>query len=126
MRYLLDTNILIYMLSAPKELSDPVREVIQRESCLFVSIVSLWEIGIKQSLGKLRMALRVPEIEEQCHLRDIRMLPIRANAIERIKTLPDIHRDPFDRLLAAQALEEGLVILTCDRMIPHYPVQTVW
>ena len=45
---------------------------------------------------------------------------------ERIKTLPDIHRDPFDRLLVAQALEDGLVIVTRDGIIPRYPVQTIW
>ena len=109
MRYLLDTNVLIFMLSAPAELSEKAKRILQTEVHLFVSMASLWEIGIKQSLGKLQIELNVPGIEAQCHLRDIRILPIRSNAIERIKTLPRLHRDPFDRLLIAQALEEGLI-----------------
>lgn len=89
-------------------------------------MASLWEIGIKQSLGKLRIGLTVPEIEEQCIERDIRVLPIRSAAIERLKQLPDLHRDPFDRLLVAHAQEEGMAIVTRDKTIPLYPVQTVW
>jgi PIN domain nuclease of toxin-antitoxin system len=53
-------------------------------------------------------------------------LPIGIPHLERLKSLPDIHRDPFDRLLVAQALEEDLAIVTRDRIIPQYPVQTVW
>ena len=126
MRYLLDTHVLIFMLSAPAELSEKAKRILQTEVHLFVSMASLWEIGIKQSLGKLQIELSVPGIEAQCHLRDIRILPIRSNAIERIKTLPNLHRDPFDRLLIAQALEEGLVMVTRDGIIPQYPVQSVW
>ena len=58
--------------------------------------------------------------------RYIRVLNIRSVELERLKTLPDVHRDPFDRLLVAQALESGLAIVTRDRIIPQYPVQTVW
>ena len=54
------------------------------------------------------------------------VLNIRSVELERLKTLPDVHRDPFDRLLVAQALESGLAIVTRDRIIPQYPVQTVW
>ena len=55
-----------------------------------------------------------------------RRMAIAVVHLERIKTLPDIHRDPFDRLLVAQALEDGLVIVTRDGIIPRYPVQTIW
>ena len=58
--------------------------------------------------------------------RYIRVLNIRSVELEHLKTLPDVHRDPFDRLLVAQALESGLAIVTRDRIIPQYPVQTVW
>lgn len=126
MRYLLDTNVLVFLLSAPPELSEEAARIARLEPALYVSMASFWEIGIKQSIGKLRIGLSVPEIEGQCRERDICILPIRSSAIERLKSLPDIHRDPFDRLLVAQALEEGLVIVTRDRIIPSYPVQTVW
>ena len=126
MRYLLDTNALIYLLAAPAELSSRARQIAEAEAHLFVSKASLWEIGIKQSIGKLNIALSIPEIENQCHERDIKILAVSSHAIERIKALPDIHRDPFDRLLVAQAQEEDLTIVTCDRLIPQYPVSTVW
>ena len=126
MRYLLDTNVLVFLLSAPSELSEEAARVVRFEPDLYASMASLWEIGIKQSLGKLRIGLTVPEIEEQCLERDIRILPIRSAAIERLKQLPDVHRDPFDRLLVAHAQEEGMTIVTRDKTIPLYPVQTVW
>lgn len=126
MRYLLDTNVLVFLLSAPSELSEEAARVVRFEPDLYASMASLWEIGIKQSLGKLRIGLTVPEIEEQCLERDIRVLPIRSAAIERLKQLPDVHRDPFDRLLVSHAQEEGMTIVTRDKTIPLYPVQTVW
>ena len=126
MRYLLDTNVLVFLLSAPSELSEAAVRVVRFEPDLHASMASLWEIGIKQSLGKLRIRLTVPEIEEQCLERDIRILPIRSAAIERLKQLPNIHRDPFDRLLVAHAQEEGMTIVTRDKTIPLYPVPTIW
>ena len=126
MRYLLDTNVLIYFLSAPDELSAKARRIVQTAPDLFVSIVSLWEIGIKQSLGKLHIELTPSEIEKHCVEREISILPIRASAIDRLAALPDIHRDPFDRLLIAQAQDEDLVVVTHDRIIPNYPVETLW
>ena len=125
MRYLLDTNILVYLLCSVHELSPSAKRVLESERYLFVSMVSLWEIAIKQSLGKLAIALSVLEIVSVCRDRRIDILPLDARSIERIKTLPDIHRDPFDRLLVAQALEGNLAIVTRDRMIPQYPVQTI-
>lgn len=126
MRYLIDTNALVFMLSAPAELSAKAAGIIRLEPDLFVGMASLWEIGIKQGLGKLRLELSVPGIEAQCHERDIQILPIRSADIERMKGLPDIHRDPFDRLIIAQALEGNMAIVTRDRIIPQYPVQTIW
>ena len=126
MGYLLDTNVLIYILSAPTELSSDAKRIVQNEERLFVSIASLWEIGIKQGLGKLRIVLTIPEIEVQCALRDIQMLPIRSTTIEKLKELPEIHRDPFDRLLIAQALDAGFALVTRDKIIPQYPLQTIW
>ena len=126
MRYLLDTNVLVYLLCAPQELSPEAKRVVQTERNLFASIASFWEIAIKQSLGKLSIPLGIPEMEAVCRERNIGILPITASAIERIKTLPDIHRDPFDRLLVAQALDADLVLVTRDKAIPQYPVQTAW
>ena len=92
MRFLLDTNVLVFLLSAPSELSEKASRVIRFEPDLYASMASLWEIGIKQGLGKLRLGLTSPEIEEQCVERDIRILPSHSAAIEQLKQLPDIHR----------------------------------
>ena len=126
MKYLLDTNALLYVFSAPTELSARARRIVRDEGDLRVSIVSLWEIAIKQSLGKLRFNMSITRLELLCRERSIQLMPISPVVLERIKTLPDIHRDPFDRLIVAQALEEGLAIITRDRIIPQYPVQTIW
>ena len=126
MRYLLDTNVLIYLLAAPAELSPAAKRVVETEMSLFVSKASLWEIGIKQSIGKLKLALSIPEIERQCIERNIQVLSVSSTAIERIKSLPAIHKDPFDRILVVQAQDAGLTIVTSDRIIPQYPVQTIW
>ena len=126
MKYLLDTNALLYAFSAPSELSVRARRIVRGESDLSVSVVSFWEIAIKQSIGKLKFRMAIPELEALCIERDIRVLGLRSTAIERIKGLPQIHGDPFDRLLIAQAQTEDLVIVTRDRMIPQYAVRTVW
>ena len=126
MKYLLDTNALLYAFSAPSELSARARRIVRGERDLSVSVVSFWEIAIKQSIGKLRFNMSIPELEALCIERDIRILGLHSTAIERIKGLPQIHGDPFDRLLIAQAQTEDLVIVTRDRMIPQYPVRTVW
>jgi PIN domain nuclease of toxin-antitoxin system len=95
------------------------------EEC-FYSIASLWEIAIKQSLGKLEGVFSVSDIDSRCRQAGFLSLQILPMHLERIPMLPDVHRDPFDRLLVAQAQEEGLSIITSDRFIPQYPVHTIW
>ena len=124
--HLLDTHTLLWYLRDSEELSEAARRAIDNAEKVFVSIASFWEIAIKQSQGKLRFNTSMQELEALCRERDIRVLNIRSVELERLKTLPDVHRDPFDRLLVAQALESGLAIVTRDRIIPQYPVQTIW
>ena len=125
MRYLLDTHAILWCAQGDDSLPDSVRTVIRDEDCSY-SIASLWEIAIKQSLNKLDIGLSLVDLDRQCQMAGFRRMAIDVVHFERIKTLPDIHRDPFDRMLIAQALEDGLVIVTRDRIIPRYPVQTVW
>ena len=126
MRYLLDTNALLYVFSAPSELSARARRIIRGESDLSVSVVSFWEIAIKQSIGKLQFGMTIPKLESLCIERNIQVLGLHSAAIEQIKGLPGIHGDPFDWLLIAQAQTEDMVIITRDKIIPQYPVRTVW
>ena len=126
MKYLLDTNILVYFLCDPAELSADARRIITTEKELNISIVSLWEIAIKQSIGKLNISLTIPQIEKVCISRDIKILPISSIEIENIKSLTQIHKDPFDRLIISQAQNQNLCIVTSDTIIPQYNVQTIW
>ena len=125
MRCLLDTHAILWTAWGSDQVPASVRRAMQECEC-FYSIASLWELAIKQSLGKIGFEAPLAELDACCRRAGFRRLSIGISHLERLKTLPSIHRDPFDRLLIAQALEEGLAIVTCDRLIPQYPVQTVW
>lgn len=125
MRCLLDTHAILWYVDASTELPAAVRGVMDSSECFF-SVASLWEIAIKQSLGRLNRHTTLGDYTRVCEAAGFVLLPIGIPHLERLKHLPDIHRDPFDRLLVAQALEEDLAIVTRDRMIPQYPVRTVW
>ena len=126
MKYLLDTNALLFVFSAPSKLSVRARRIVRGELDLSVSVVSFWEIAIKQSIGKLQFNMTIPNLESLCIERNIQILSLGSTAIERIKALPTIHGDPFDRLIVAQAQMEDMTIVTCDKIMPQYPVKTVW
>ena len=126
MKYLLDTNALLYTFSASGELSARARRIVCSESDLSVSIASFWEIAIKQSIGKLRFNMSIPDLEARCNERDIRVLHILPSALEHVKSLPHIHGDPFDRIIIAHAMTENMAIVTRDRVIPQYKVKTIW
>ena len=126
MRYLLDTNALIFTLCEPQKLTNIARKIITEETELFVSIASFWEIAIKQSIGKLSIKSSIPAIEAICNERSIEILPIASQEIEAIKSLPKIHNDPFDRIIISQAMKHNFSIITSDTIIPQYDVETVW
>lgn len=126
MKYLLDTNALIFSLCNPNELSKSARKIITLERELFVSVVSFWEIAIKQSIGKLAIESDIPRIEEICKERGIQVISILSEEIEEIKKLPKFHNDPFDRIIISQALQNDFCIITRDTIIPKYPVKTLW
>ena len=125
--FLLDTNALIWTLSDPEELSNPAKDVITNsDNKLFVSIATLWEITIKQSIGKLDLEGDVLDIVEECEREGINILSIQPQHLKKIEKLPLIHRDPFDRLIISQAIYEDLTIITKDSMIPKYDVSVLW
>lgn len=115
MKFLLDTHTLIWFFQGNDRLSPVAREWIEKEtSTCFVSIVTLWEIIIKSSLGKLPLNGSVSDIEKYCHQMDMIILPIQVAHLEQLQTLELHHRDPFDRLLLAQAKAEKLTLLSKD------------
>jgi PIN domain nuclease of toxin-antitoxin system len=125
--FLLDTNALIWTLSDPEKLSNPAKDVITNsENKLFISIASLWEITIKQSIGKLDLEGDVLDIVEECEREGINILSIQPQHLKKLEQLPLIHRDPFDRLIISQAIYEGLTIITRDSMIPKYDIGVLW
>ncbi len=127
MTYLLDTHALLWYLNDDLQLSAHAKACIESaENDILVSIVSLWEIEIKASLGKLRLRTSIEEIHAAIIRQGIYELPISVNHLVRLHTLPFHHRDPFDRLLIVQAIEEGADIISADRNFPLYPVRVLW
>ena len=123
--HIIDTHILLWMLSEPEKLSANARKILQADS-LYLSMASLWEIAIKQSNGKLDLPFSPEELYAICIERDIQIKQILPSHLGRLKDLPKIHNDPFDRLIICQSLAENIPILTHDSKIPLYPVKTVW
>lgn len=124
--YLLDTHTLLWFLKDSPKLSNRALEIITTENEIFFSIVSLWEIVIKKSIGKLDLTSSIQEIEDLCYEKDVSLLQIKSKHLDKIMELPNIHNDPFDRLIISQSIIENLILITKDSNIPYYPVKTVW
>lgn len=121
MRYLLDTHALLWALGEPGTLAPAAREAIASPANLIhVSIASLWECTIKASIGKLDLP---PDFLDVIAETGYDALPIRLPHLAAYRSLPMHHRDPFDRLLVAQAQAEALTLITRDQEIAKYPVQ---
>lgn len=128
MKLLLDTHTFLWWVAASGELSRKARSAVgsARNEC-FVSVASGWEIAIKVSLGKLRIDGALDRfLPEQLAANGFQALAIGLKHTARVATLPFHHRDPFDRLLVAQALEEDLAMVTADPVIAKYGVNRVW
>jgi PIN domain nuclease of toxin-antitoxin system len=127
-RILIDTHIFIWYIQNSERLPRSIVKLINDgKNDILLSVASIWEMAIKQSTGKLNLGVPYTSfIEEQMRLNNIELLPIKLAHIEVITTLPFHHRDPFDRLLIAQALVEDIVIMSADTMFSLYPVQRMW
>ena len=125
--YLLDTNALLFFLYDSEKLTEKASRVIYRSNeKISVSIVSMWEIAIKSSIGKLKIRTSISKIVETCEKEQLEILPIKPFHLDEIGKLPPIHGDPFDRLIISQAITENLVIITKDGIIPQYDVNVLW
>lgn len=120
--YLLDTHAIIWYVTGSNELSLTARNLMETKRCFF-SYVSLWEIAIKQAKGTLDFKIDIPRLKNVLENEEfVYLFPTEYDA-ERIKSLPDIHKDPFDRLLIAQAKENELTMITRDENIPLYNIR---
>ena len=125
--YLLDTNALLYFLYDSEKLSKKASDIIYHNNAkISVSIVSMWEIAIKSSIGKLKIKSSISKIAETCEKEQFEILSIKPFHLDEIGQLPTIHGDPFDRLIISQAISENLVLITKDGTIPPYNVQVLW
>ena len=124
--YLLDTHTLLWTLFNENALSANAKKIILDDNDIFVSIASLWEIAIKQSIGKLEISESIENIAQACKNEDFYLLSIIPSHLDHLKTLPQIHGDPFDRLIISQAATENLIIVTKDSKIPEYGIKTLW
>ena len=128
MRLLLDTHCFLWLNGQPEKIGALALDACQnREHVLYLSLVSLWEIQIKQQLGKLdldvpwRDMLNVQQAEN-----GLQLLPISLTHIEQLAQLLMHHRDPFDRLLIAQAQSEGMTFVSADSAMAPYAVEVIW
>ncbi len=128
MKLLLDTHTFIWWDSEPARLSSLALALCQdSENTLLVSVVSTWEMQIKAQLGKLRLELPLAElIENQKRINSLEILHIELEHVLALDHLPPVHKDPFDRLLVAQARVEGASLVTNDLVMANYPVRVIW
>ncbi|MFJ6519415.1 type II toxin-antitoxin system VapC family toxin [Streptomyces griseus] len=119
MKLLADTHVVLWWLLDSPQLTDEIKELLDTEEHAYVSAVTPWELAVKQALGKLDGPADLPERAANCQLRP---LPVTADHGVRAGRLPAHHRDPFDRILVAQARAEGLTLVTRDKNIPLYDV----
>jgi PIN domain nuclease of toxin-antitoxin system len=127
MRYLLDTHTLLWILDTPVRLPNLIRQIVEDPvSRLLVSIATPWELAIKTNSGKLNAEKILKEFELSILSAGYQLLETRPSHVIRAGMLPLYHRDPFDRLMAAQALEFGIPVVSRDRVFDRYGVKRLW
>jgi PIN domain nuclease of toxin-antitoxin system len=128
MKLLFDTHSFIFFVDRPDALPVPARAALEDTSNeLFLSLVSPWEMQIKIALGKLQLSKPVVElVQAELDRAAIQLLPIALEHIDALSRLPSHHRDPFDRLLIAQAIHEGLTLVSSDQAIAKYAAPMLW
>ena len=124
MKFLLDTHVFLWYITADPRLPEPFREAIQASSnTVYLSAASVWEAVIKHNLGKLPLPGDPAEyLPQQRAAHGISALPVDEGAMSHLAALSPLHRDPFDRLLVAQAIQHRLKVATVDSNIAAYPV----
>ena len=125
--YLLDTHAAIWFLIGDSALSPTVGQIIRdRTNRIYLSVASAWELTIKISIGKLRFPGNAAGFIQAAENNDIKIVSIETAYLTILKTLPFIHRDPFDRLLIATAISENITLITIDENIAKYDVLHIW
>ena len=128
MKYLLDTSIFLWSVDAQQKLNSRAKEILEdRQQELFLSPVVSWEIVIKVARGNLTLARTAAEtLNLAFNNFALQSLPVTHNHSLALGGLPDIHNDPFDRMLVAQAKSENMVLMTSDAILKKYPIEVLW
>jgi PIN domain nuclease of toxin-antitoxin system len=128
MKLLLDTHAFLWMNSDPNNLSEKARiAIVDSTNMLLLSMISVWEMQIKVGIGKLQLEVPLPAmIQENQELNKLIIMPITLEHVFALDNLPAHHKDPFDRLLIAQAKVEDATLVTADPLIHQYDVSVLW
>ena len=126
MKALLDTHAFLWYLLGDPNLNSKAKEVINTKTGLYFSIASIWEISIKINIGKLQLKRPFQDIPKELQYINAQLLPITFEDTESYLSLPLNHRDPFDRILVAQAMNHSLVLISRDSAFDAYSIQRVW
>jgi PIN domain nuclease of toxin-antitoxin system len=127
MNYLLDTHALIWFLNGDKDLSSKARKAIESADAInFVSIASLWEIAIKISLERLELKMPFQTLSQEILNNSFQILPIVFEDILILSNLKFHHRDPFDRILISQAINNNFTLISRDKHFDSYKVTLLW
>ena len=128
MNYLIDTHVLLWIGNDNQLISNKIKDIyLSSENEIFFSLASIWEMAIKINLGKLELDFNLSNFIERYVLRnDIQVLKIELSHVLKLEKLPLHHRDPFDRLIIAQAIENNIPVISKDRVFDLYPVKRIW
>lgn len=127
MKFLLDTHTFLWFIEDSPRLSTKAKTLLESEVNLLVSVASLWEIAIKISIGRLTLAQPFAAfVPDQLAKNAIEILPVSMAHLAVVAALPLYHRDPFDRLLVAQAIVEQMSIVSTDEQMDAYSIQRIW
>jgi PIN domain nuclease of toxin-antitoxin system len=127
MKAILDTHAFLWALAGDARMSPHARDIFAGPTALSLSIASIWEILIKVQSGKLNFPRPAgPYVLSKLAENRIERLPISIDHLLALERLPMHHRDPFDRMLIAQSIEEGWPIITADPMFKKYPIRVIW
>jgi len=127
MRYLLDTHAVIWFFEKSSMLPNKIREIIiNPENDIYICSISMWEIALKVNTGKLEMQLSLEDLLNHIKQRDYGILQIEDEYLNKLSSLPPIHKDPFDRMIITSALVEDLTIITKDKNIKDYASSWIW
>ena len=121
MSYLIDTHILLWYIAGDKRISEDIQDKIEKASnTIYLSKVSLWEIAVKISIGKLKLNGSLKDLKDYLTDKKFKLLEFDFNDLETLLQLPFHHQDPFDRMIIAQSKTKGLEIITNDSQFDNY------